>query len=155
MYAQSFTSTLSGPSSESHIAALHQSLIPNWTSAAFAKFVDACRGLVDDLANSPTIANGKEEFQRCEMAFRQVCWLAERFWPDVDGMGDEDDSRLAVQLQGAAAAATAASASSAATVPASDAAQNGATDADADPDADPDTTFGSVLNGGQDTRTTS
>ena len=92
MYAQSFTSTLSGPSSESQIAALHQSLIPNWTSPAFSKFVDACRGLVDELAISPTIANGKEEMQRCEQVFRQVCWLAERFWPDVDGMGEEDDS---------------------------------------------------------------
>jgi len=92
MYAQSFTSTLSGPSSEAHIAALHQSLIPNWTSPAFSKFVDACRGLVDELAISPTIANGKEEMQRCEQVFRQVCWLAERFWPDVDGMGEEDDS---------------------------------------------------------------
>jgi len=101
MYAQSFTSTLSGPSSESHIAALHQSLIPNWTSPAFSKFVDACRGLVDELAISPTIANGKEEMQRCEQVFRQVCWLAERFWPDVDGMGEEDDSgRLSMSVGG-------------------------------------------------------
>jgi hypothetical protein len=92
MYAQSFTSTLSGPSAESHIAALHQSLIPNWTSPAFSKFVDACRGLVDELAISPTIANGKEEMQRCEQVFRQSCFLAQRFWPDVDGMGEEDDT---------------------------------------------------------------
>jgi thiaminase len=91
LYAQSFTSTLTGPSSEPHIAALHQALIPNWTSPAFSKFVDACRGLVDELAISPTIANGKEEMQRCEQVFRQVCWLAERFWPDVDGIGEDDD----------------------------------------------------------------
>ena len=30
--------------------------------------------------------------QRCEEIFRQICWLEERFWPDVDGMGEEDDS---------------------------------------------------------------
>jgi hypothetical protein len=54
--------------------------------------VDACRGLVDELAIAPTIANGKEEMNRCEQVFRQVCFLAERFWPDVDGMGEEDDS---------------------------------------------------------------
>jgi thiaminase len=92
MYASSFTSTLSGPTNENHIAALHQALIPNWTSPAFSKFVDACRSLVDELANSSTTANGKEEMLRCEGVFKQICWLQERFWPDVDGMGDEDDS---------------------------------------------------------------
>jgi thiaminase len=94
LYAASFTSTLSGPSasSDNHIAALHQSLIPNWTSPAFSKFVDACRALVDELANSSTMPNGKEEMLRCEQVFRQICWLEERFWPDVDGMGEEDET---------------------------------------------------------------
>jgi hypothetical protein len=54
--------------------------------------VDACRGLVDELAISPTIANGKEEMSRCEQVFRQVCFLAERFWPDVDGLGEEHEN---------------------------------------------------------------
>lgn len=60
--------------------------------------MDACRGLVDELAISPTIANGKEEMMRCEQVFRQVCWLAERFWPDVDGMGEEDDTGRGMSL---------------------------------------------------------
>ncbi|KAJ9666342.1 hypothetical protein H2201_003530 [Coniosporium apollinis] len=94
MYAASFSHSLSTPSTESHIVALHQALIPNWTSSAFSKFVDACRSLVDELANSQTSPNGKEEMQRCEQVFRQICWLEERFWPDVDGMGEEDESRL-------------------------------------------------------------
>jgi len=98
-YAAGFTSTLSGPTTEPHIAALHQSLIPNWTSPAFAKFVDACRNLVDELANLSTDLNGKEMMQRCDQVFRQICWLEERFWPDVDGMGEEDESsRLQVGL---------------------------------------------------------
>lgn len=92
MYASSFSNSLSTPSPDSHIAALHQALIPNWTSPAFSKFVDACRGLVDELANSTESRNGKEEMQRCEQIFRQICWLEERFWPDVDGMGEEDES---------------------------------------------------------------
>lgn len=96
-YAASFQNQLTGLNHESHIAALHQSLIPNWTSLAFEKFVDACKNLVDELANSPTVINGKEEMNRCEQVFRQVCWLAERFWPDVDGMGEEDETgRLAM-----------------------------------------------------------
>ncbi|KAB2570904.1 hypothetical protein BFW01_g6395 [Lasiodiplodia theobromae] len=95
-YASSFTPTLSTPSNEPHIVALHQQLIPNWTSAPFSKFVDACRSLVDELANTTTSPNGKEEMLRCEQLFEHVCWLEERFWPDVDGMGEEDETaRLA------------------------------------------------------------
>lgn len=95
-YASSFSTSLSTPSTDNHIVALHQALIPNWTSPAFAKFVDATRALVDELANSTTTRDGKEEMIRCEELFRQICWLEERFWPDVDGMGEEDESaRLA------------------------------------------------------------
>lgn len=39
---------------------------------------------------------------RCEEVFRQICWLEERFWPDVDGMGEEDESaRLGTSSMGA------------------------------------------------------
>ena len=96
LYASNFSNSLSTPSTDSHIVALHQALIPNWTSPAFSKFVDATRVLVDELANTTTSPNGKEEMLRCEEVFRQICWLEERFWPDVDGMGEEDESaRLA------------------------------------------------------------
>ncbi|KAH7347095.1 hypothetical protein BKA66DRAFT_432834 [Pyrenochaeta sp. MPI-SDFR-AT-0127] len=91
-YASSFSTSLPTPSNESHIVALHQALIPNWTSPAFSKFVDAARALVDELANITTTRDGKEEMARCEEIFRQICWLEERFWPDVDGMGEQDES---------------------------------------------------------------
>lgn len=29
---------------------------------------------------------------RCEGAWKQVLWLWEKSWPDVDGMGEEDES---------------------------------------------------------------
>jgi hypothetical protein len=77
---------------EPHIVALHQALIPNWTSPAFSKFVDACRALVDELANSNSARDGREEMLRCEEIFRQICYLEERFWPDVDGMGEVDET---------------------------------------------------------------
>ncbi|KAF2119519.1 hypothetical protein BDV96DRAFT_347901 [Lophiotrema nucula] len=100
-YASSFSTSLSTPSTDSHIVALHQALIPNWTSPAFAKFVDASRSLVDELANITTTRDGKEEMDRCEEIFKQICWLAERFWPDVDGMGEEDESgRLGAGMGG-------------------------------------------------------
>jgi thiaminase len=90
-YCSTFSTSLAHPTTEPHIAALHQSLIPNWTAPAFYKFVDACRALVDELANSTTSPNGREEMARCEQVFRQICWIQERFWPDVDGMGEEDE----------------------------------------------------------------
>lgn len=79
--------------------ALHQALIPNWTSPAFNKFVDATRALVDELANTTTARDGKEEMSRCDEIFRQICWLEQRFWPEVDGMGEDNDR---AQLTGAA-----------------------------------------------------
>jgi hypothetical protein len=111
------------------------------------------------------------------MAFRQVCWLAERFWPDVDGIGDDEDandagSRRAVRqmrLQGAAAAAAAASSSSSSSGPASvgrggeaqagagagrggDA--NGGGEDDGEPGEDrPESPFDAVMNGAQDMAT--
>jgi hypothetical protein len=80
------------PSSDNHIVALHQALIPNWTSPAFNKFVDATRALVDELANTTTARDGKEEMMRCDEIFRQICWLEQRFWPEVNGMGEEVDN---------------------------------------------------------------
>lgn len=46
---------------------------------------------MDELANTAPGSDGKEQMVRCEQVFRQVCWLEERFWPDVDGMGEEDE----------------------------------------------------------------
>lgn len=90
---------MSTPSADSHIVALHQALIPNWTSPAFSKFVDATRALVDELANITTTRDGKEEMVRCEEIFRQICWLEERFWPKVNGMGEENETaRLGPQV---------------------------------------------------------
>lgn len=66
-------------------------MIPNWTSPAFNKFVDATRSLVDELANTTTARDGKEEMMRCDEIFRQICWLMLRFWPEVNGMGEEVD----------------------------------------------------------------
>ncbi|KAF2711910.1 heme oxygenase-like protein [Pleomassaria siparia CBS 279.74] len=91
-YASSFSTSLSTPSTENHNVALQQALIPNWTSPAFSKFVDATQSLVDELANITTAHDGKEEMIRCEEIFRQICWLEERSWPDVDGMGEEDET---------------------------------------------------------------
>jgi hypothetical protein len=75
-------------SNDAHINALHQALIPNWTSPAFSKFVDACRSIVDEVANAMTTGNGREEMLRCEQTFKQALWLWKGIWPDVNGMGE-------------------------------------------------------------------
>jgi hypothetical protein len=81
----------SSSSNEAHINALHQALIPNWTSPAFSKFVDACRSIVDEVANSMTSGNGREEMLRCEQTFKQALWLWKGIWPEVNGMGESDE----------------------------------------------------------------
>lgn len=97
-YASTFSSSFGNqpmlPSFSAHsdTAALNQALIPSWTSPAYAKFVDACRAIVDELANAQTSGNGREEMTRCEGAWKQVLWLWEKSWPEVDGMGEEDES---------------------------------------------------------------
>ncbi|USP76213.1 uncharacterized protein yc1106_03487 [Curvularia clavata] len=86
-YASTFSSSLPASTSEPHIAALHQAIMPNCTSPAANKFLDATRALVDELANITTTRDGKEEMIRCEELFRQICWVAERYWPAVDENG--------------------------------------------------------------------
>ena len=86
-------------SNEAHINALHQALIPNWTSPAFSKFVDACRSIVDEVANSMTTGNGREEMLRCEQTFKQALWLWKGIWSEVNGMGESDDLASAAPMQ--------------------------------------------------------
>lgn len=74
-----------------HIAALQESLIPNWTSQGFMKFVEACKAIVDELANSQTSGSGAAELTNCEVNFRQVAWLWQQIWPEVTGMGEEKE----------------------------------------------------------------
>ena len=80
-----------GTSDNTYNAALREALIPNWTSAGFSKFVDACKAIVDELANAQTSGNGAVELSNCELVFKQVIWLWKQMWPEVTGMGDEKD----------------------------------------------------------------
>ncbi|EUC34118.1 hypothetical protein COCCADRAFT_25701 [Bipolaris zeicola 26-R-13] len=99
-YAATFSSSLPTSISDSHIAALHQVLIPNWTSPPAYKFLDATRALVDELANITTTRDGKEEMVRCEELFRQICWLAERYWPAIDENGGWIDPPMGYTIPG-------------------------------------------------------
>lgn len=53
--------------------------------------MDACRAIVDELANAETTGSGKEQLARCELQYQQVVFLWERIWPEVNGMGEEED----------------------------------------------------------------
>lgn len=78
-------------SSDQHVSALQEALVPNWTSREFSKFVDACRAIVDELANAETTGSGREQLTRCESQFQQVIFLWERIWPEVNGFGEENE----------------------------------------------------------------
>lgn len=85
-----------GETDNRYITALHEAMIPNWTSRDFSKFVDACRAIVDEIAGKENIGDGKNQLARCETLYQQSLYLWERIWPEVDGMGQqhgmEDDN---------------------------------------------------------------
>ncbi|PPJ58434.1 hypothetical protein CBER1_09284 [Cercospora berteroae] len=85
-----FRGNVGAGNNDQHTSALQEALIPNWTSREFAKFVEACRAIVDELANAETTGSGREQLLRCEGVFQQVVFLWERIWPEVNGMGEED-----------------------------------------------------------------
>lgn len=89
--ASNMYSTTQSSSDNQHITALHEAFIQNWTSANFVRFVSACKSIVDEVANAQTTGNGKTEMMACERVFRQAVWLWEQIWPEVDGMGEEDE----------------------------------------------------------------
>ncbi|KJX96474.1 hypothetical protein TI39_contig623g00009 [Zymoseptoria brevis] len=76
-------------SDQQHATALREALIPNWTSREFCKFVDACRAIVDEIANKESVGDGRHQLSQCELLYKQVVFLWERIWPEVDGMGEE------------------------------------------------------------------
>lgn len=68
-------------------------LIPNWASGEFEAFVERIGEVVDLVAEgeipSASFGGGGGEdvddmLGRCEKWWRQVVWLEERFWPDVE-----------------------------------------------------------------------
>ncbi|TIA28949.1 heme oxygenase-like protein [Aureobasidium pullulans] len=98
-YAAGISSSLDQPflpysaGGDSHHPALHQFLIPHWTSATFAKFVDTCKAMVDELAEAETSLNGREQVARCLGAFNQVLWLWEKNWPSAcDAVGENEST---------------------------------------------------------------
>lgn len=65
--------------------ALRRKFIPNWSSAEFEQYVATLGEITDELAGH---LKGAEELERekgkCVGWWRQVLWLEERFWPDVE-----------------------------------------------------------------------
>jgi thiaminase len=65
--------------------ALRRKFIPNWSSPQFAQYVTTLGEITDELAGR---LKGAEELEREKGKavgwWRQVLWLEERFWPDVE-----------------------------------------------------------------------
>jgi thiaminase len=95
-YARGFISPADAGSYERDAdgGAIRKELLPNWTSEAFGEVVEGIGALVDEVAAAERKRLGDgEEWKlmesRCDEAWRQILWLEERFWPDVEGEGTE------------------------------------------------------------------
>nr|POE62916.1 hypothetical protein CFP56_03819 [Quercus suber] len=77
------------PLDNAHIVALHESFIQNWTSINYIRFVEACKDIVDEIANAQTSGNGAQEMMACERAFKQAIWLWDQIWPEMTGTEEE------------------------------------------------------------------
>ncbi|KAF2023619.1 hypothetical protein EK21DRAFT_13772, partial [Setomelanomma holmii] len=64
-------------------SALRETVIENWKSENFGRFVDACRSIVDELAMAQTTGNGRVEMTACERVFKQAIWLWGQIFPEV------------------------------------------------------------------------
>ncbi|KAJ9630446.1 hypothetical protein H2203_000967 [Taxawa tesnikishii (nom. ined.)] len=65
---------------------LRDVLIPNWTDPEFEAFVDRIGALTDEFAESYGFTRNERsrELHQCMVAWNQVVWAEEKFWPDVD-----------------------------------------------------------------------
>jgi thiaminase len=95
-YAKGFISPAAEGSYERDAdgGAIRKELLPNWTSEEFGKSVEGIGLLVDEVAAAERERLGDEgEWKvmesRCDEVWRQILWLEERFWPDVEGKGTE------------------------------------------------------------------
>ncbi|KAJ5188699.1 heme oxygenase-like multi-helical [Penicillium cf. griseofulvum] len=65
--------------------ALRERFIGNWSSVEFEEFVDRIGDVVDEMAGQ---IKGAEELEimrgRCLEWWRQIVWLEEKFWPNVE-----------------------------------------------------------------------
>lgn len=66
--------------------ALRKRFIPNWASEEFGVFVQEIGDVVDELGvvEGQSGKDGEDALAKCERWWRQVVWLEERFWPDVE-----------------------------------------------------------------------
>jgi len=55
--------------------------IPNWSSAEFEAFVRKIGALVNKFGNA--VEEGGPEWVECEVAWKQVLWAEQEFWPKV------------------------------------------------------------------------
>ncbi|GES58578.1 transcription regulator PAB1642 [Aspergillus terreus] len=78
-YAASFLGEKPAGGRDADGGALRERFIPNWSSAEFEQFVDSIGEVVDAMGES---VDG-EMLGKCERWWKQVVWLEERFWPDV------------------------------------------------------------------------
>lgn len=74
-----------GPGRDQDGGALRRKFIPNWSSPEFEKYVSRLGDVADELGERIKGAEAIEKTKgQCLGWWRQILWLEEQFWPDVD-----------------------------------------------------------------------
>ncbi|KAL4992172.1 hypothetical protein BDW68DRAFT_150681 [Aspergillus falconensis] len=86
-YAAGFLEKSMGNGTGEDGGALREKFIPNWASEEFEEFVKRIGDVVDEFAGlelGMDLNEGDDGgLDKCERWWRQVVWLEERFWPQV------------------------------------------------------------------------
>jgi thiaminase len=82
-FAASQSDVSKPPTSDADGGALRENFIPNWTSQAFADFVQELEQLVNELMDEANPSLTEDAQDECKELWEEVLDIERRFWPEV------------------------------------------------------------------------
>ncbi len=82
-FAASQSSASKAHATDADSGALREEFIPNWTSEAFADFVQQLEQLVNELMETATLYPTEDAQDECRALWEEVLDVERRFWPEV------------------------------------------------------------------------
>lgn len=82
-FAASQSNVSKAPASDADGGALREHFIPNWTSQAFADFVQQLEQLVNELMDKIKLSLTENAYDECRELWEEVLDIERQFWPEV------------------------------------------------------------------------